>query len=262
MSLLRRLFGKNRWEVAGVLFVIAVDLVHGRFFEALNLWLRQALREPMTGGVLLLGTDLAFCVTLFYVGRLKPSRPFRELTLETKDDKTGKVSTMKTTWPKILFFYPSFGFGIILAMAVADVSGLGAKAPTLPENLQMGALLVAVGLAVAQLILGAVDVEPRYESGTPAYLRVLVPTVLVSELMLNLSTALWHRFLGPDASAPVPAGGTTLASFLVAVPLYLLFFAAPRFTFMAKSFSWPALASGLATALWALWKLLGTSPLA
>jgi hypothetical protein len=88
-----------------------------------------------------------------------------------------------------------------------------------------------------------------------------LPTIAISELMLNFSTALWYRFLGPEAGGAEPSEPSTMASFVIAAPLFMLFFAAPRFTFMSKHFTWLALLSGVGFALYELWQIVGAAPL-
>ena len=123
------------------------------------------------------------------------------------------------------------------------------------------AVFGSTGLFFAHLTVKFVGIEARHPATRPRYLVYLVTTVLISEVMLNLSTALWYRFLGPEAGAPAPDNPDVALSFAFAVPLFLLFFAAPRFTFMSKSFTWLSLASGLALALHELWGMVAYAPL-
>lgn len=247
------------YELAATVIPVAVDVVHYFFFDALNRPLRAVLATPSVGAVVtLLGLYLAFAVSLYYVGRLQPEVALRTLVLQSRGPG-GDVRATKTTWPQVVFFYPSFGFGILMIMAVVTAVGMNGH-EALSERGQQ--LAVGGALVVFVVHLGGLltDVKPRHAANEPGYLKVLVPVLLVSEVMLNLSVALWHRFLGLDAAGPTPAAPST-AGFVVAAPLFLLFFAIPRFTMMSRSFSWPALASGVGLALWELWQILDEAPL-
>lgn len=248
------------WELAATGFPVAVDVVHFFLFDLLNHPLRELLATPSIGAMLaLLGMYFAFAVSLFFVGRLRPELAIKTLTLHTRDDD-GRERSTKTTWPQFVFFYPSFGFGILMIMAIVTASGMTAKESGVSEGMQQ--LAIGGGLVVFFVQLGAqlTDVEPRHSANEPGYFATLVPVVLISEVMLNLSVALWHRFLGLDAAGPSHAA-PSLIGFLVTAPIFLLFFAVPRFTLMSRSFSWPGLFSGLALALYELWQLLAVAPL-
>lgn len=248
------------YERAATAFPVLVDVLHFFLFELLNQPLRAMLGAPSIGATLaLLGMYLAFSVSLYFVARLKPELAVKTLTLHTRGDD-GRARVTKTTWPQMLFFYPSFGFGILMIMAVVTATGVAASDSAVSEGFQQFAVVAAIVIFFIQLGGMFSDIEPRHAANEPGYLAVLVPTVLVSEIMLNLSVALWHRFLGLDASGPQPSAPSA-AGFVVAAPLFLLFFAVPRFTIMSRSFSWPGLVSALALAMWELWHLLAVAPL-
>lgn len=246
-------------ERAATLIPVLVDLVHFLAFDLLNRPLRGMLAHPSTAAAAgLVGLYLAYALSLYSLGRLKPEIALRTVELRVRDED-GRLSATKTTWPQLLFFYPAFGFGILMVVAVAISAGIAseeAEGSTAPMVV-VGAALVVFFIHVGGMVR---DPTPRYSARQTEYLWVLVPCLLVSEVMLNLSVALWHRFLGLDATAPAP-GAPSLAGFIVAAPLFLLFFAVPRFTLLSRSFTWPSLASALALALWELWELLEEAPL-
>lgn len=267
MSWLKGLVGKNRWEVAATLAILLIDGVHSRLFEPLNQLLRQVLKGPRwPATALVVGSYLAFLAGLYLVGRLQPTKALEPVT-STDMDGLGRKRTLTTTWPKLLLFYPSLGFALIVIMATLSVGGLMQSATDAPGIAPPSDTVMAWLVTGMVVLLGVhaglvvADLKPRYESGTPGYLAVLVPVVLVNEVVLNLSTAYWHRFLGLDAASKAIANPDLRASFLVAAPLYVIFFAAPRFTFLSRSFSWVSLASGLALTLDACWKLVSRAPL-
>jgi len=261
MSWLVRIFGRNRWEFAATVFVLLVDAAHRHWFDALNARLRDLLRQPSEfAAAVILGGYVCYLLSLYFIGRLEPTRRPAPVTFEFKE-KDGRRTKTTTTWPKVLFFCPSIGFGIVVLMAASTVMGFGEEGSPVSDDWQQAAILGGVALVFVHIALAVIDLKPRYASGTAAYLAVLVPTVLVSEAMLNLSTAFWYRFLGPDAAGPVIENPSAAGSFAFALPLYLLFFAAPRFTFIARSFSWATLASSVGTALFALWGLVKVAPL-
>lgn len=253
--------GEGRgFELAATFVPVVVDVAHLLLFELLNQPLRALLATPSVEAIgVLLGLYFAYAVSLFFVGRLRPEHALKVLTLHTRADD-GRVQKTKTTWPQFLFFYPSFGFGILMIMALATAAGMSAKESGVSEGMQQLAIGGGIVVFIVQLGAQLTEVEPRHAANEPGYLATMVPVLLVSEVMLNLSVALWHRFLGLDAGGPQPAA-PSVAGFLVAAPLFLLFFAIPRFTLLSRSFTWPSLLSGLGLALYELWQLLVVAPL-
>jgi hypothetical protein len=234
---MRSWFGHNRWAVAATLFPVLADAVHWLFFDRLNaLWLGLLATPGLPALAVLSLTDLVWLVSLVYVGRLvaPPRAGF--------------------PWARFAFFYPSVGFALVLLMAIVQsAQGVDAWLDA--------AIGIAFCLFIAHLLVAAVDVKPRYTSGTPAHLLALVAVVLVGEVVLNLSAALFVHSFGPDpadaAAVAAAAAEHTSGEFLLAALLFVPFFAGPRFTFLSREFSWPALASGVAFVLWELHGLLG-----
>jgi hypothetical protein len=113
---------------------------------------------------------------------------------------------------------------------------------------------------VGFIIHGVFFQEPRYRSHEARYLLYLVPAVLISEVMLNFSAALWVHFLGSGAG-PAAAGASMGGAMLVGLPLFWLLFAAPRFTLMSKNFTWLTLSSAMALTVHEFWRLLKDHPI-
>lgn len=258
---MRRLFASGPWAVAAMLFPVVADGVHFFVFDALNeRWLR-VLNAPGTGAVTLLaGLYALWLVSLVFVGWLEPSSPtpMGEATLR-EGLRTRKV---RFAWPKLLFFYPSLLFGLVCMMAIFQATGgmaSAAAAGAVPEGLQDVALGAGLVLFVSHIIIAAVDVRPRFPPGHPAHFGVLVPVVLVGEVMLNLATALFLRAFGPDPAKPeqlASAAARSTSELFLAVMLFVLFFAGPRFTALSRHFTWPSLVSGLALVVWEMHGLL------
>jgi hypothetical protein len=248
----RRSLGSNRWAVAASLLPIAADWAHGLFFADVNQWMRDLLSSPSPASMAwLLGLYAAYCCSLGFLGRLKPGGRLEHIEIETRD-ALGLRRRIRTTWPQALLFYPSLGFGVLLVMAVGQAVGLMSDPAPVSERLQQVALFGAVGIFFVHVGLAVGSITPRYQATQPHYFFRWVPIVVISELMLNLSTALWIFFLADPQAAPMDAGDKLLAMLPLA-PLFLIFFAAPRFTFQSKHFTWLSFGSGVVFALWTVW---------
>ncbi len=262
LGLVARFLGETPWAIAASLFPVLADGLHWLVFDDLNDVFREMLLAPSETTILVvLGIYLAYVVSLGFIGRLEPDIKLKSVTITSYDEVQRRKTSTTTTWPDIIFFYPSFGFGIIMVLALVIVSGMTVDDANVSEGWQQFAVFTAIGIFFAHLVVKFGGIEARHPSSKPRYFFYLVPTVLISEIVLNLSTAIWYRNLGPEAGAPAPENPDVFVSFLFAAPIFLLFFAAPRFTFMSKSFTWPALASGLAFVLYELWGMVEYAPL-
>ncbi len=253
--------GRAPWVIAGTLFCVGVDALHWFFFEELNAPLREVLETPSIGSIqFLMGLYLTYTISLWFVGRLYEDIPLRVVELSHDDAHTGRVQKTRSNWPEIIFFYPSFGFGVLMVMTASEVSGMRLMddAPV-SEDWQQIAVMGTLGIFFLGLLIKPF-MSPLYRSHELRYFMYLVPTVLISEVMLNFSVALWHHYLGAGAGPPPedPSIGWSMA---IGFPLFLLFFASPRFTFMSKNFTWLTLTSGLGLAGYEFWRLIQESPM-
>ncbi|MDP7034729.1 MAG: hypothetical protein QF752_09585 [Planctomycetota bacterium] len=262
-----RFVGTHRCQVAATLFPVAADVIHWWFFEDLNSWLRGLLETPSTFSLaVILGIYAAYVYSLWTVRWLEPEVALKKFSFEYKDD-AGFVKKMTATWPKVVFFYPSFAFGILMLMLVGETIGLneisassygGASGPeelALPfsEDTAMWVLILVVCFFIfAHAPALALDDKPRYRSTQWGYVKTLMIAVLLGELALNLSAAAWVHFLYDPKKIP----DRDALALIGALPLFLLFFASPRFTFMSRNFTWPTLLSGLALVIWEVWESL------
>ena len=146
-----------------------------------------------------------------------------------------------------------------MIMTCAEVSGLHLRESPISEDWQDFALLGGLGIFFLGILMKPFQAA-RYHSHEARYFLYLIPTVLISEVMLNVSVALWIHYLGGASEPPIedPSMG---ASLLVGLPLFLIFFASPRFTFMSKNFTWLTLTSGLGLAIYEFWGLMRDYPL-
>jgi hypothetical protein len=162
----------------------------------------------------------------------------------------------------MLFFYPSLGFGVVMIYAIVMATMTPDRQFTASDGLgsaltTTGALLFIVHCVV---VSGAITPRTRWGSTDRAYLALLIPIVLMGELVLVFSSTPLITSFDSDGSAP-PIEGPSLAwSFVLMAPFYLIFFAAPRFTFMTKPFTWSSFASGVALALYSVWVFVTEHP--
>ncbi len=252
MKALRDLVGSNRWEIAATLFPVAMDGIHWLVFDPVNDWFRGLLERPSTASLAgLFAVYIAYLVAIVLIGRLESDIRLKTVVLESYDKERRRTTRTKTTWPQILFFYPSVGFGMAFLVVVWNALGVGEEVSPYSDDVQMYVSFAMALLIMAHIVIVAIDYRPRHRSDQPGYFAVLVPTVLISELALNLSTAFWYHFFASDEPCPDEPRGLAMVAIF---PLFLLCFAAPRFTFMSKHFTWLSVLSALALIFYEVWE--------
>ena len=251
-----KVFRLGPWAVASAAFPIAADALHLLGFDALNaFWLRVLGASGLGSAAWLAGVYLLWLVSLVMVGWLAPEG--RVPTGETTVGEGLDLRTVRFAWPKLVFFYPTLGFGVVCLMAIGQAAL--APDPSGSEGLKDAALGVAIALFVFHLGVASVDVRPRYAPGRAAHFAVVAVVVLVGQVMLNLATAMFLNAFGPDPARPetlASAATTSGSELMVATLLFVLFFAGPRFTSLSRHFTWGSLVSGLAFVIWELYGLL------
>jgi hypothetical protein len=249
--------------VLASLFPVLIDGIHVLSWGPLSEMFVTLLMTPSgLSGALVLGLYVLYVGSLICLQFLKPTVALETVVIESQDEVTGEWTETHTNWPTMLFFYPSLGFGIVMiyAMVMAMMppdrqftvsDGVGSAMAT------AGALLFIVHCVV---VSGAITPKKRWGPTDRAHFGLLIPIVLIGELVLNFSNALLITTFGPDGVTPPIEDPSFAWSFVIMAPLYLVFFAAPRFTFMSKTFTWPSFASGFAFALYTVWTFVKEHP--
>ena len=126
--------------VLGTAFCVLSDVIHW-LFDDLNSILRAVLATPSETSIKwVLGLYLTYTLSLWLVSRLHEDIPLRTVKWSSYDEGTGRHSRVQSNWPDIIFLYPSFGFGVLMIMTCAEVSGLHLRESPIGEDWQDFAL--------------------------------------------------------------------------------------------------------------------------
>ena len=251
-EMLRASFGVEDKLVLGTALFLIVDALHLIFFDELNGYFREILSTPGERSIVyILVLYFVYSLSLGFLSRLKSGGPV-----------TSGQGFQENEWPKIIHFYPSFGFGIIVILALVEAAGWSSGGEvSVSEGWEKTAILGGMAIYLLQLCLGTFDlIEPRYDSGQVRYYLYLIPCAVLAELMLNFSFALWLNSFGAGPDTPPLENPSQTLSFLVMAPLFYVFFAAPRFIFMRLNYTWLTMVSGLALTFYELWRFVGEHP--
>ena len=249
----------RNWAIAASVVPILLDGLILMIWEPLSAAFSELLQSPgYVSAYTIFGLYLLYVISLAMLGFLKPSRPIKSFVVEAVDAQTGRKTRTKMTWPEMLLVYPSVGFGVVMITAMTE--GLFASPDMTVDDHAAGLLVAATVLLIVHVGVWLGD-WPRYSPEQPRYLALLTPIVLIGGVTLNFSATLWDHMFMPDPGAAAVEDPSVLASFVVMSPIFLLFFAAPRFSFLKKSFTWPSFCSGLGLALFGLWLHISEHPI-
>ena len=261
MNPLKHFKPQNKWDLSVMIFPVLVDLLDYFIFEHINQWLLNLLKTPSVKALsVMLGIYFLFIICIAIIELLIPDIRLKEVKLgyDIKDDNgiiTGR-QTVKATWPEILFFYPSIGFGIIILLLIFSALGLTSDNQAFTENQQYALIWIAVIMFFIHLGVIFWKPKPRYKSTSPEYLAVYAPAVIICALVINVSVAAWQYLLGDPSLAPIAGREGKLLDWFLAWPIFLIFFSSPRFMFMSRHFNWFSMLSALTIIGYFIWRSL------
>jgi len=257
-------FGTEAGLMLATLIFLCIDGLHLIFFDPINDYFLHVLHTPGNESIqIILGFYLLYALSLGFVSALKPADlgPVKRKKRRRKKRQKQQKGPPRH-WPKLISFWPTWGFGIMMIMVLGELSGWSSDAHLhISDSWEMLAMGGGFCIYMLQLALGLGDlIEPKHDSSKVRYYVYLIPCVIIAELMLNFSFAAWLYFFAPGPDTAPIQDPDMFWAFVIMGPLFYFLFAAPRFIFMRLNFTWMTLASGLALMLYELWRCLQIAP--
>jgi len=253
---------KNIWMYLVIAFPLLVDGIDFILFDKVNDWLVTILKTPSFSSVMIMISMYAlFIITVLMIGLLDSDKNLYVEKSEPKYTvfKNQKENTSKTivTFGQKLFFYPSIGFGVIMIVLIAHVTGIisDGKKSLFTDSEQNIILWTAFILFFIHVFAIIMPRKPKFKVNQPSYFMVLVPAVIIAAIVLNLSVAAWIYLLTPVKVIDPSRDGKILELFTI-FPIFLLFFSSPRFLFMSREFTYWSLASAFLLMGYFVWSSL------
>lgn len=148
------------------------------------------------------------------------------------------------------------GYGIILLMPALNILGMGDSNSNFSDNQQYTYFMILTALFLTLMIFGFLKFKTHFIFGKANYFYVYIPILILSTLFIDFSSALW-RFQLYDPNIIVdPNRGSKLIEFIVIFPLYAIFYSAPRFVLLRKSYTILPIISALFSTAYFVWKSL------
>lgn len=253
---------RNGWEFLALMVPLLADSTHYFFHNPLQDFYLNMFRNPthiVAGLCFLVAVYFGFIINLFLIEKLEPLIPLSVVTLNYNETtRTGgrRTYTHNTTWPRIIFDYPSVMFGITFFVGIIEYIRFAEKDQLVSDNVAFYLLLILVAMVIFHIIALAVSFseKPKIPPTSPRHLAWLIPIYLLNELALVFSTALWIYLFGSDKVDPNRTG--KLFECIAIFPVYFFLFSAPRFTLLCRQFTWPNLISAIILVSWIVWQSL------
>lgn len=215
-----------------LLVLLADALLYGKGVA----WIRSGLADPASGAVwFILGGYLLYILALPLSGLLM--NPQEGSSAAAPDKRTRKLlrkRLLRNPMDAFLMFLGA-GFGVIVVLLLAHALGLTGRQSPYSDNQQQAVIMGGALLAITHIAILAWKPRPRLTPDRPAYLAIELLALLVGSLSAWIAVAGWQHLLGgPD---PVVRSGSRLPDMLIAFPLFLVFFSAPRFLFLRRNFN-------------------------
>ncbi|HOP62562.1 MAG TPA: hypothetical protein PK358_10825 [Spirochaetota bacterium] len=261
MKILKNFLPQNIWELSVIIFPVIVDGADYFFFEHINSLLLTLLKKPSINSLsVMFSIYFMFIICIIAIELLVPDIRLKNVKLDYEiKDNSGNIKShgkINTTWPELLFFYPSVGFGVIMILLIFNTLGMTSDTSPFTMDEQYMLIWPAIVLFFIQILAMVWKAKPRFRSTGPAYLAIYAPAVIICALVINLSVAAWQYLLGDPSLTPIAERGGKLLDWFLALPIFILFFSSPRFMFMSRHFNWLSMLSALALIAFFIWRSL------
>jgi len=237
---------QSKWFWITVFVTIVIDSLNSAYIEKIQGFFYKILEGKDTKSIFsLLGIYLFFIVLLIFIGMMSS---YEKQSYHSKSKRFIKKVSEYLTGIMII------GYGIILLMPSINILGMGSDTANFSSNTQMTYFMILIVLFITMIIFAFVNFKTRYVFGKSNYFYVYVPILIFITLFVDFSTALWkYQLFDPEHIAD-PHRASRILEFFILLPLYALFYAAPRFVLVRKSFNVFTFLSALFSTAYFVWK--------
>ena len=235
---------KNQYILLTMLITLIIDVLNFLFYGKVQAFFHKMFASTQIKTVYFyLEIYLLFLILLLFISMMSSYT-------------NNMVIRDKTFWHKIgeiVYALMIVGYMIILLYPVIQLISPGTEKANFTSKQQQVFMTLFLVLFFAAVMIAFIDWKPRFYLGKLNYFLIYVPILFLVNFFMQFSSALWqHSFQGT-----VVASETFKAkflSFLLILPIYLLFFSAPRFLMLSKSFHWVTFVLAIVSTLFFAWK--------
>ncbi len=239
---------QSKWFWATVLITLIIDALNSTYFEILQNYFYTILENKNQESIYsIIVIYILFILLLIIVGMMSSYKKKEYYTKKQKQIK--KISDFFTG---IMIF----AYGIILLMPATNILGMGDEQSIFTQGQQQTYFMLLIVLFFILIVFAFINFKTRFVFGTANYFYAYLPVLILATLFVDYSTALFkYQLFNPEDIAD-PERSSRILEFLIIFPFYALFYSAPRFILLRKSYNiFPILSAVLSTAYF-VWKSL------
>lgn len=238
---------QTKWFWLTILVTIVIDAANSAYIEKIQEFFFEKLSgKDIKSMFWLLGFYVFFIVLLILASKM------------TSHPRRAGITKFKKNVQKFSLYFTFLmiaGYGIIMMMPSISIMGLGEES-TLTNNQQYTFFLIMIGLFFVLLGMAFANPEKKLVFGHENYLYLYIPTLILATVFVDFSTALWKMQLFDPNVVVDPDRVSRVGEFITFFPLYAVFFAAPRFILVRKSYNIFTLLSAAGSTAYFVWQSL------
>ncbi len=162
----------------------------------------------------------------------------------------------KQKFSDYLIVFMIAGYGIILMMPAINILGIVDDTSNFTDNQQYTYFMLLIGLYIVMFIFSFIKFKSKYFLGKQNYLYVYVPILILVTVFVDFSSAMWRFQLSNSEKIVDPERASRLIEFIAIFPLYAIFYSAPRFVLLRKSYNLLPILSAMFSTAYFVWKSL------
>jgi len=137
-----------------------------------------------------------------------------------------------------------------------DILGIASETSNFTDNQQYTFLMIFVGLIIVLLPVSLINYKPKFFMGDLKYFIAYIPLIILVSLFIDFSSVIWKFLLSDPSKIVDPNRSSRIIEFIAIFPLYAVFFSAPRFVLLRKSYNLLPLLSALGSIAYFVWRSL------
>lgn len=240
---------QSKWFWATILITLIIDALNSSYFEIFQNYFYNILEGRNKQSIYSIITIYTLFIVLLIIIGMMSSYKKREYY----NSKQKRIKNIIDFFTGIMIF----GYGIILLMPSLSILGMGEEQTVFTEVQQQSYSMLLIILFFIMIVFAFINFKTRFVFGTAKYFYAYVPVLILATLFVDYSTVLFkYQLFNPDDIAE-PERSSRILEFLILFPLYAVFYGAPRFVLLRKSFNIIPILSALFSMAYFVWQILG-----
>ena len=233
---LNSLKNKSKWFWAIIFTSLIIDYLNTYFYDTTQNYFFEILNgKDIKSVIYIFGISIIFIFVLIITGMMSSDDKKAKAIQQGLYKPAKKSFLTKTT--DIFFGVILISFSIILFNPLISILGIAENNSIFSDNQQMWLMILSIVIIIIIAVFGMLNYKPRFVLGTSKYFIIYIPVIIAVSLFIDFSAAIWQYSLADESIIPDPNRSSKIIEFIALFPLFAIFFSAPRFILLRKSFT-------------------------